>query len=112
MICAIGSLEFSITDYLRFHGVKVTTSNIQRRVTRTPLLDGTTFINNGGFTASDGSVLVVLPSSATKKNIQLLSLMQKRHVLIRVSSYAGCFVGVIQDFKINSQVSFTLLIQR
>jgi hypothetical protein len=79
---------------------------IGRRVTRTATLDGGCMIVDNGYSASDATFVVSIPS-ITKENANIIKYMVIRHSLLVLSCRAGCFLGVADaidedgGFKIN-----------
>jgi len=71
-----------------------------RRVSRTPTLDGGCVITDQGFSHGDRTLTI------TKKNIspfkaERVWYLFKTYSLIQVSFHDGCFIGAIQDTRLN-----------
>lgn len=82
-----------------------------RRVSRTATLDGGALIVDNGYTASDATFVISLPTISLEQRAALLAIIQT-HSLIVVSCVVGCFVGVVEKVDESNGFKIRFLISR
>jgi len=95
---------------LREYKEETDIDELTRRITRLPTLDGAAYINDGGYSASD-RVMSVIIRDLNKADTDILRNITKNYSTITICTEVGAFLGNIDSFNINrGRVTVTLLI--
>lgn len=81
-----------------------------RRVSRSATLDGGALIVDNGYTPSDATFVIHLPSISMEQRDAIISTV-KTHSAIIVSCKAGCFLGVVERVDESSGLKIRFLVK-